>query len=224
MNIHTVMKSYPCSSCGEILKDGQPCYLHTFMHTVLTPYTCQICGEKFLQEHNLKLHGRVHGINGHGNIPVQISSRPMEFRIKDQNQPVRCLKSIKPIKRVSQSMSEPSSELPIVMALNPRSCYPRVKELTDLIIQYNVSIAGVSESWERQDLPLNKLIQIDNFKVITNVCQRQNRGGKPALIIDESRYYIKSLCPNPITVPLGVEAVWALLKPKMSQKNQIFSI
>ena len=88
-----------------------------------------------------------------------------------------------------------------------------------MITQYNVSVTGVSESWERQDLPLKDLIQMENYRVITNICQRQYRGGKPALIIDERKYHIKELCPNPITVPLGVEAVWALLKPKIRRKN-----
>ena len=73
----------------------------------------------------------------------------------------------------------------------------------------------MSESWERPDEPLNELIQIENYKVITNVLQRTNRGGKPALIINQNKFHIKEICPTLITVPVGVEAVWALLKPKV---------
>ena len=113
-----------------------------------------------------------------------------------------------------QQINNVYSELPVVMALNPRSIYNCTNELSDLIIQYNIAITGVSESWERENLPLKEIIQIENYKVITNVLQRTNRGGKPALIISEKLFHIKELCPNPITVPVGVEAVWALLKPK----------
>ena len=111
---------------------------------------------------------------------------------------------MKPIKRVSQSISECPIELPIVMVLNLRSFYPLVNEHSDLIIQFNVSVADVSESWEQQDLPLKDLIQTNNFRVIRYDCLRQNRGGKAALIIDKRKYYIKGLCLNPITVPVPI--------------------
>ena len=42
----------------------------------------------------------------------------------------------------------------------------------------------------------------------------EKKGGKPALVIKEDKFYIKQLCPDVITVPVGVEAVWALVTPK----------
>ena len=72
----------------------------------------------------------------------------------------------------------------------------------------------VSESWERENYTLR---QIENFKVLTNVKQREFKGGKPAILVNEEKYHVKELCPDPITVPIGVEAVWALLTFK--QKN-----
>ena len=105
------------------------------------------------------------------------------------------------------------------MNLNPRSIYNRLEELSEIIEQYNISVAGISESWEREDQPLNQIIQIENFKVLTNVVQRQNRGGKPALLIDESLFLIRELCPKVITVPIGIEAVWALIQPKLRNKR-----
>ena len=108
-------------------------------------------------------------------------------------------------------------DLPTVMNLNPRSIYGRTEELSILIDQYNVSVAGISESWEREREPLNEIIQIENFRILTNVVQRQHRGGKPALLIDESQYFIKELCPELFTVPIGIEAVWALIRPKIKK-------
>ena len=101
------------------------------------------------------------------------------------------------------------------MALNPRSIFSRTNGLSTMINQYKLNIVGISESWERDNLRLTEIIQIENYKVITNVHQRSNRGGKPALVISEKKYYIKELCPNEITVPVEVEAVWVLLRPKV---------
>ena len=50
--------------------------------------------------------------------------------------------------------------------------------------------------------------------MITNVKQRDFKGGKPAILVNEDKFYVKELCPDPITVPVGVECVWALLTPK----------
>ena len=40
--------------------------------------------------------------------------------------------------------------------------------------------------------------------------QRDGKGGKPAIIVNEKKFLVKSLCP----VPIGVEAVWYLLIPR----------
>ena len=40
------------------------------------------------------------------------------------------------------------------------------------------------------------------------------KGGKPAIIVNEEKFYVKPLCPDPITIPVGVECVWALISPK----------
>ena len=126
------------------------------------------------------------------------------------------------IKRSNKILESPplfSQELPTVMNLNPRSIYNRLEELSIIINQYNISLAGISESWERENQPLNKIIQIENFKVLTNAVQRSNRGGKPALLIDESKYVIRELCPKIITVPIGIEAVWALIRSKCRNRK-----
>ena len=111
------------------------------------------------------------------------------------------------------------NELPRVMNLNPRSLYHRADEFSKLVELYNIQLVGVSESWERENMPLKELINIPGFRVLTNVCQRSGRGGKPALIISEKHFHIIEISPNPITVPAGVEAVWALLRPKVKSEK-----
>ena len=58
------------------------------------------------------------------------------------------------------------------------------------------------------------MIQIEGYRWVQNVIQRKRKGGKPALLINEKDYYIRELCPDIITVPVNVEAVWSLLTPK----------
>ena len=72
----------------------------------------------------------------------------------------------------------------------------------------------MSESWDRENYGLENIIKMDGFRIIKNVLQRKRKGGKPALIVSEKNYHIKELCPQVITVPPKVEAVWALLTPK----------
>ena len=105
-------------------------------------------------------------------------------------------------------------ELPVIMNINPRSIYNKTEEFSQLIDQYSVDLICMSESWERDSLPLDKLLNLDNYRVITNVKQRDFKGGKPAIIANEEKYFVKPLCPEPVTVPVGVECVWALLTPK----------
>ena len=64
-------------------------------------------------------------------------------------------------------------------------------------------------------------MDLPNYEIISNVKQRDFRGGKPAILINKDRYLVKKLCPEPITVPVGVEAVWVLVTPK-KQTNKKF--
>ena len=113
--------------------------------------------------------------------------------------------------------------LPSVMNINPRSIYNKVNEFLTLVEQYESDLICMSETWDRVTLPLENLIQLDGYKVITAVNPRNFKGGKPALIINENKYIIKNLNPDPITVPDGVEAVWALLTPRNTKPTNQFS-
>ena len=112
--------------------------------------------------------------------------------------------------------------LPSVMHINPLSVYNKVNEFLTLVEQYLSDLICMSETWERVNLPLESLIKLDGYNVITAVNPRNFRGGKPALIINEEEYFIKQLNPDPITVPDGVEAVRALITPKYTKpSNQL---
>ena len=112
-------------------------------------------------------------------------------------------------------------QLPVIANINPRSIYNKATEFKTMIEQLDVSLCFMSESWDRDYLGVEEVIKMDGFKIIKNVLQRSGQGGKPALIVSEKNYHIKELCPDTITVPPNVEAVWALLTPKAggSQSN-----
>ena len=164
---------------------------------------CQLDG-------NITLSNETNSITGSNEfqIPVFISqSRERAKSNLELRAPVR-----KVLKRNNLLLQ--GIELPTVININPRSIYNKTDDFKILLEQYSGDAIFISESWNRESLPLDKLLQLENFKVISNVKQRDFKGGKPAIIINEEKYHIIELCPEPVTVPIGVEAVWALIIPK----------
>ena len=87
------------------------------------------------------------------------------------------------------------------------------------MVRMEVDICAISESWDRENLPIENILQMEGYKIIKNVVQRNKKGGKPILVLKEEKFHIKQLCPDVITVPIGIEAVWALVTPKNVTKN-----
>ena len=110
--------------------------------------------------------------------------------------------------------------LPSIMNINPRSIYNKVNEFLTLVDQYQTNLIFLSETWDRVEKPLDTIIELDEHKVYTAINPRNFKGGKPAIIVDESKYNVQPLSPDPITVPDGVEAVWLLLTPKLRKANK----
>ena len=115
----------------------------------------------------------------------------------------------KPVRKTVQrnNLTLQSMQLPVIMNINPRSIDNKTEEFYLLLEQYSADLICISESWERDDLPLDELFQFENYKIITNVKQCDFKGGKPAIIVNEEKFYVKPLCPDPISVPVGVECV-----------------
>ena len=77
----------------------------------------------------------------------------------------------------------------------------------------------------KKNFSLKELLQLDTFKVITNVVQREGGGGKPAIFVNEEKNFVTELCPEPIIVPVGVECVWVLVTPRQANlKSRIHHI
>ena len=83
-------------------------------------------------------------------------------------------------------------------------------------------IIFMSESWERHDLTLEEIMRpLKDHTVISNVHQQQGGGGRPALIVNSKKYHVQNLTQSVISIPWGVEVVWALITPKDVQADSI---
>ena len=91
--------------------------------------------------------------------------------------------------------------LPTVCNINPRSLYNKRSEFCTFIEQENIDVAFISETWENETETLEDIIDIENFKIIANVSQRNGRGGRPALVINQEKYLVKNLTNTTIHVP-----------------------
>ena len=143
-------------------------------------------------------------------IPVHISVKN-ETSVPSQLKRKPVLKTIRRNNVILQSL-----HLPVVMNLNPRSLYNKTADFHDIIEQYEADVICVSESWGRENLSVEKLLNLPNHRVLKSPVQRDFRGGKPVIIVNEEKFHVKSLCPDPLTVPIGVECVWALVSPKQT--------
>ena len=109
--------------------------------------------------------------------------------------------------------------LPTLSNINPRSIYNKCEEFHTFVKEDSVDLIFLSESWERENLTLKDIIKLDNHEVISNVFQRKEMGGRPAIIVDKTKYDIQDLTNTQLNIPWGVEAVWCMLTPKNVTNN-----
>ena len=115
--------------------------------------------------------------------------------------------------------------LPSVMNINPRLLYNKPHELQTLIIEEEVDCTFISESWERTDFTLQKLLPdlLENYEIISNPHARSSntQGGRPAIIIKRDKYSITNLTNTVVNIPWKVEATWASITPTNVCQNSV---
>ena len=119
-------------------------------------------------------------------------------------------------KKVGQAL-----HLPKVMNLNPRSAMNKIEELTTFIEEEEIDVAFISESHDRENKRLEDNINLEDHVVISNIHQRQGKGGRPAIIANNRKYNVQNLTNTLISLPWGVEITWALLTPKSVSNDSI---
>ena len=121
----------------------------------------------------------------------------------------RNLITVRKSDKISQALS-----LPKVLNLNPRSIYNKLEEFVTFVTEEEVTLICISESFERKEQPLEQVLKLENHLIISNVHQRLGTGGRPAIIADTTKYDVENITQTVVTIPWGVEAVWAILTPK----------
>ena len=107
------------------------------------------------------------------------------------------------------------------MNLNPRSAMNKIEELKTFIVEENIDVSFISESHDRENKRLEDQFNLEGYTVISNLYQRNGKGGRPALIVNTNNYNIQDLTNTLIQVPWGVEVTWALLTPKQVSTNSV---
>ena len=98
---------------------------------------------------------------------------------------------------MSQALS-----LPVLCNMNPRSVYNKQEEFHTFVKEEEVDVVFLSESWERDYLPLDKIIKLEDHVVISNVHQRVGMGGRPAIIANDKKFHVQNLTNTMIQIPL----------------------
>ena len=126
--------------------------------------------------------------------------------------PISITPTKKPSKRKLKVLS--ASSLPLVAVLNARSLYNKAENFKIFMKELGVEVGIISETWERDEISLQKLLELQNYKIHSykrpKVKAKKQPGGACAIIYNESRFRATIL---DVPVPRGVEACWLLLKP-----------
>ena len=113
-----------------------------------------------------------------------------------------------------------ATSLPLICVANARSLYNKSTNFKHILHELGVEIALISETWERQELSLNELLNLQQYKVISykrpKRKEKRQPGGGAAIIYNENRFDVSKI---DVPVPHGVEIAWALVKPKQYTTN-----
>ena len=121
----------------------------------------------------------------------------------------RALVVIKRCNKIFQALN-----LPKVLNLNPRSAMNKIEELKTFIDEENIDVAFISKSHDRENKKLEEHFDLEDYRVISNLYQRKEKGGRPALIVNDKKYNVEDLTNSHVQIPWRVEVTWALLTPK----------
>ena len=87
----------------------------------------------------------------------------------------------------------------------------------------DIDLCLISESWERQNEPLDTVIKMKDFCIISNPYQRAASisGGRPAILANNQKFIVENITQSLVTIPWGVEATWCMLSPRNITNSSI---
>ena len=86
--------------------------------------------------------------------------------------------------------------------------YLKISNFKTFVKENEVDLITMSESWERPDETLEKVVNMKNFTFISNPHQRKNVGGRPAIFVNNTKYNVENLINTQINIPWGLEIIW----------------
>ena len=149
-------------------------------------------------------------------IPVHITNRTQSNNNSIKYGPMNLL-TVHRSNKYSQTL-----HLPKVCNINPQSIYNKKDEFISFVNEMEADVIFISESWERLGMTLETIMEpLVDHTVISNVHQRQGRGGRPAIVINIKKYQVQNITQSVINIPWGVEVVWAVITPKGIQCDSL---
>ena len=81
-------------------------------------------------------------------------------------------------------------------------------QLKCFLKEEDIDLCLISESWERPNEPLDTVIKIKDFCIISNPHQRAASisGGRPAIIANTEKFTVDNINQSLVSIPWGVEA------------------
>ena len=149
-------------------------------------------------------------------IREKIKRKIDSFRKHRESCKNRNMLVVKRSKNIVQALN-----LPKIINLNPRSAMNKLDELKAFIEEEEIDCAFISESHDRENKRLEDHLNIENYSVISNIYQRREKGGRPALVINNSKFIVQDLTNTVVQLPWGVEVTWALITPKTVTNDSI---
>ena len=128
----------------------------------------------------------------------------------------RTLKIIKRSEKLVQAAS-----LPRILNMNPRSIYSKINEFKTFVIEREIDLVCMSETWERDEETLEKIVNMEDFTVISSRFQRKGQGGRPAIVVNNKKFRVDNLTQTEVSIPFGVEACLCLLTPVGANNHSV---
>ena len=89
-----------------------------------------------------------------------------------------------------------ATNLPLMLVLNPRSIYNKLEEFWIMMEQLEVDICYMSESWDRENLPLETLLQKEGYKIIKKCCAKEEKRRKTSTCYKRGKIPYKTHLPR----------------------------
>ena len=129
---------------------------------------------------------------------------------------VKILTTVKRSNKIVEAL-----KLPKIINVNPRSAMNKLEQLKTFIDEHEIDIAFISESHERKNKKLEEAFDSENYDVISNLHQRKESGGRPALIVRKGNFEVEDITNSLIDIPWGVEMVWGVITPKNVTRESV---